>query len=602
MKSIALILMGSTVALLLGCATTTEPEDRVDSVEAEASGNPDVDYHLLIAEIALQRRQYVEAVKHYRSAALLSTDPDLAERATSVAFEYGLEAEALDSGNRWLSLDPDNVSAHRYVGLLNLRNRRAEEATGHFARILEALSDEPTAFQALLGLLGNEDNRQGATEVMRVLVEGHPDEANAHYALSRLALRSGDEVLALDGAARAVELQPDWEQAGMALAQAEVANGKVEEGLGRARELIAEHPETDLKLNYAELLLSQERDEEAEAQLEQLLHEEPGMPQAVRALAFVDMRRGDTEAAKARFSDLKLGGPYRDEAYYYLGRIAQNDEQHLQAIRFYSRVTGSRYAVSAQGQVGQIRHQLGDGETGIRHLDDFAAAHPRYGTPMTVAKSQLLAQMGRTPDAMSLLNDNLETRPGEPTLMDARARLYAYMAQQHSAEAQLREALELYNEGLDNHPGDGGLLYQRGFLYERMGKTRRAIGDLQALVKQRPDDPIALNALGYTLTDRTNRHREARGLIERAIELDPDNPAIIDSLGWVMHKQGKHEQALTRLKEAYELQNDPEIAAHIITVLWALERYEDAQELLERSLQEHPDNPPLQQVKQHISR
>ena len=58
-------------------------------------------------------------------------------------------------------------------------------------------------------------------------------------------------------------------------------------------------------------------------------------------------------------------------------------------------------------------------------------------------------------------------------------------------------------------------------------------------VSQWPDSPLSLNALGYTLADRTDRISEAEKLIRRALRYDPQSPAIIDSLGWVLYKQGK---------------------------------------------------------------
>ena len=93
-----------------------------------------------------------------------------------------------------------------------------------------------------------------------------------------------------------------------------------------------------------------------------------------------------------------------------------------------------------------------------------------------------------------------------------------------------------------------------------------------------PDNVAALNALGYTLADRTTRYREALELIDRARVADPGNAAIIDSHGWVLYRLGRHEEALVELRRAFVLNKDAEVAAHVAEVLWVLGRRDEARQ------------------------
>jgi Flp pilus assembly protein TadD len=104
---------------------------------------------------------------------------------------------------------------------------------------------------------------------------------------------------------------------------------------------------------------------------------------------------------------------------------------------------------------------------------------------------------------------------------------------------------------------------------------------------------VALNALGYTLADRTDRHREAYDYIEKALERAPENAAIIDSMGWVLHKLGRNEEALGYLEQAWALIRDPEVAAHIGDVLWALGRREEARTFIAEAMTLFPDDEKL---------
>ncbi len=100
-----------------------------------------------------------------------------------------------------------------------------------------------------------------------------------------------------------------------------------------------------------------------------------------------------------------------------------------------------------------------------------------------------------------------------------------------------------------------------------MDRLQESIDAYRSAVTRWPDSSQSLNALGYTLADRTDKLREAEKLIRKALRYDPNSPAIIDSLGWVLHKRGHHEKALEQLQIAYSRFPDHEVAAHVVDVL-----------------------------------
>jgi tetratricopeptide (TPR) repeat protein len=153
------------------------------------------------------------------------------------------------------------------------------------------------------------------------------------------------------------------------------------------------------------------------------------------------------------------------------------------------------------------------------------------------------------------------------------------------------DAIDLYSESLTQLPGSTELLYARAMAAVRAEQLPLAEQDLRAIIQNDPDNAIALNALGYTLADLTDRHREALRLIETALALDPDNPAILDSMGWVLYRLGRSEAALPYLQRAAREDPHPEIVAHLIEVLWVLERREEANEWIARYADEHVGEP-----------
>lgn len=96
------------------------------------------------------------------------------------------------------------------------------------------------------------------------------------------------------------------------------------------------------------------------------------------------------------------------------------------------------------------------------------------------------------------------------------------------------------------------------------GDFQSAETTLRALLKQSPRNPIALNNLGYFLTERNVKLDEALELIQKALKIDPTNPSYLDSLGWAYFKLGKLTEAEKYLKDALRFDSSsPTINEHL---------------------------------------
>ncbi|NNC55170.1 MAG: tetratricopeptide repeat protein [Pseudomonadales bacterium] len=128
-------------------------------------------------------------------------------------------------------------------------------------------------------------------------------------------------------------------------------------------------------------------------------------------------------------------------------------------------------------------------------------------------------------------------------------------------------------------------------LSEKLDELDLVERDLRYVLDREPNNPIALNALGYILADRTTRYTEALQLIEKALALKPGDPAIMDSLGWVQFKLGRNQEALQNLQRAYEIFPDDEIAAHLIEVHWSMQQLRDAKAVYKSIRKQHDEHP-----------
>ncbi len=590
MKHVRLLLF----ACLAGCAATrtTAPEDRRVAVDS----------YVLLGQVALEQQQPEEATGHYLNAALVSEDAAVAERATRMAHRLGLTDLGLAAVERWREIAPGDERSYWFSAIFETRSRRLGRAIDDFTTLIDRLDDAGAGLALVIDALTAEPDSAAGTVIISALNEAFPGTAEGHYGVATLALRSGNFDLALENAAAASELAPDWLEIQLLYARTLLGAGRTDEGLALAAELADEHDDPEVRLQYAELLLSAGRGDDAAVILTEILADNPGMPEAVRALAFHALTSEDFDGAAERFNELRSDPRYQNESFFYLGRIAERQEEYLRATRSYSRVIDGSHVVEAQVRVASIlRLEMDDPEGALRHLEEFGNANPRFSSEMLLARSQLLLQMREPEQAVRLFDAALAEDSADPALHAAHVRLYVILAQDAMEQADYDAAETSIDEGLDRYPGNISLRYSRALLLQEQGRHRRSVDVLEALVAENPNDASLLNALGYLLTDQfDHRHDEARGYIQRALAMNPDSAAIIDSMGWVLFKLGDYDAALEYLERAWRLEQDPEIAAHLVDVRWALGEREAALEFLESSLEEHPDDQHLRDVSRRL--
>jgi len=155
---------------------------------------------------------------------------------------------------------------------------------------------------------------------------------------------------------------------------------------------------------------------------------------------------------------------------------------------------------------------------------------------------------------------------------------------------RLDEAVEVFSAGLKELPGNSDLLYARAMTEDKLGQLAAMERDLKQIISRDPDNVDALNALGYSLADRTTRYDEALGYIKRALELRPDSYFVLDSMGWINYRLGHYQEAVTYLRRALDLSSDSEIAAHLTEVLWVMGDKEGARTVWDKALKVAPGN------------
>jgi tetratricopeptide (TPR) repeat protein len=207
-----------------------------------------------------------------------------------------------------------------------------------------------------------------------------------------------------------------------------------------------------------------------------------------------------------------------------------------------------------------------------------------------------LGKLGRVDEARRYLADlPAVTQEQRVQVQQADAQVLRDAGDNATAYAVLTGALERY-------PDDPDLLYDVAMVAEKLDRIDVVEAKLTRLIELKPSNAHALNALGYTLVDRTPRIAEGLALIERALTLAPDDPFILDSVGWAHFRMGRLDEAEKNLRRAMEQRPDPEIAAHLGEVLWAKGERARAQDVWQSQLKSTPDNAVLLETVRRLTR
>lgn len=167
---------------------------------------------------------------------------------------------------------------------------------------------------------------------------------------------------------------------------------------------------------------------------------------------------------------------------------------------------------------------------------------------------------------------------------------------------QWKEAEAIYDgliaESQPPKPTDWSLYFARAACREQLDRWSEAEADLKQALQLAPDQPEALNFLGYSWVSKGKNLSEGLALLQKAVSLRPDSGYIIDSLGWAQFQMGDYASAVDTLESAVSMDpQDPELNEHLGDAYWRVGRRIEARFQWTRALGQNPakdDKPELE--------
>lgn len=516
--------------------------------------DPETMYALLTAEIAAQRGRYDITLLNYVQQARDTKDLAIIQRAFRIAQYLKASNAQLQLSKTLAEVKPNDIEANQLAAFHHARNKKYEEAMVYMERIVELNGDADLDRLAAHSKALSQEEQQTLLGLYTELYQRHPNNPEVIFGLAVMQKNTGHTDEAITTLAPLLVKLPDYQPAIVLQAGLLFDQGNLEEAIQYLEAQTDKFPENrKMGTLYGRLLIDNKQLDEAQSVFEDLMNRFPEVAGLRLSYALVSLENNDEEEAVKQLNLLLDSEQHTNESHFYLGRVADKNKETEKAIQHYLNV-----------------------ESGTHFYSSLSRA------------SFLLAQEDRLNEALIRLEKLRKTLPDQAEqfwLIEANLLL-------DINEDDL--ALGSINIALMEFPNSTKLLYSRSMLLDKADRLDEMEADLRIILEAEPENAVALNALGYTLANKTTRLIEAFDLISKAHEINPTNPAILDSLGWVYYKMGNLEKALEYLQSAYSVFPDPEVAAHLGEVLWKNGDREEAVSLWQESLKKESSNTMVQ--------
>lgn len=460
------------------------------------------------------------------------------------------------------------------------------------------LSPEIATFKLAEALVNGGKTRQ-AIDVLSQIVADDPDNANAVQLLSRaIQLSKGDEAAkAVSGLEQAVFANPDSPSLVNLLAETYVRSGSVDRAAltfeSAATKLMAfNRPMAAVYfVSLGEMYAKAERLDDANASYERAI--------SARGLD-----------AAAEFSDderIFLRDVF--ERMIRAAKAANRADKVLGLIERARKTFGPEDSF-ADRQLTIFYRDGGKREDALRVVQAQRVRMPN-DEGLARQEASLLTELGRVDEAveghrkfMAARSSSSVTQSGNSVGFSPPLDLYSnllFISTLYTHAGRGKEAIEAANQALAAARGAERRQIARLSIATAMqvsGDFAGAESTLREILKESPNNPIALNNFGYFLLERGERFEEALTMIRKAVDTDPTNPSYLDSLGWANFKLGKFAEAELYLKEA--LRQDASSATineHLGDVYLAQSRSDQAKAYWQRALKLASDEKDISRLK-----
>jgi len=457
--------------------------------------------------------------------------------------------------------NPDDLSQYAFLANLYVSMDEYDKAEEIYLNILKKNPKDYENMLLLGALYARQKKFDKARETLEKLVKLNPQSFVAYHYLAKIYMETDQFDKARSSFDKALEL--NWSpylafEAAFFLEK----RGFQEDALKLYRQIIEDDEANErVRTMVISLLLKMNRIDEAIVEFEELL------PFATDSLKI-----------ELNLSRLLLDRKRYDEAIKHLQNILDNDPEFN----------------NARILMAVAYHDKGDVAAAIENLKKVESGSDEY-EDATVLLVKIMEEEDDYFAAIKLLRERIS---GEQT---RRKSFYPALAALLQDRENTAEAIEVFQEAFKLYPDDKELLLEYAIFQDESGNVDGALATMAKVLDINPDEPYALNYMGYTWAERGEKLDKALEYVKKALEIKPDDGFIRDSFGWVLFKMGRNNEALEELKKSLELEgDDPTINEHIGDVYQQLGKDKEALAAWKRALELQKDEVKKKLIKKKI--
>lgn len=492
----------------------------------------------------------------------------------------GRYEEALEAYEKAVVCDSAADYVIRNLTVLLLRMNRKQQAMDWVEKLIQANPGDQKVklFQAdLFGAMGEGDT---AIALYQAYLAEQPNDPEVLLKLGKQYLGKLDYLKARDSFEQLVAIEPDSLLGHYYLARLyrELKfNQKAADAYQKTLDL---NWTPQLVLEAADFFESQKMTDRAVTLYQELLGDDESSEDAANRLVRLYLAKKQPEKALEVLTELRGNALDNQKVDLAIGRIYMDQQKYQEAIGiFREMLTRDPDLTLARSLLAMALYESGEHSQAKALLKEVKPDDQGFDDALSLLV-KMYADDKEFTKAIALLTKAIkESKDDSQNYEFALSSLYEEQGKLADAERVLLDSLRRY-------PEEEAGYFTYGMFLERHGRLAEAIAQMEKVLVINPDDPLALNYIGYSWAERGVRLPEALEYIKRAIEQRPDDGFIQDSLGWVYFKMGELQQAVEALEKAIALEpDDPTIYEHLGDAYLAFQKPQLALDNYKKSLE-----------------
>lgn len=507
-------------------------------------------------------------------------------------------AKAITQFGKILQKYPNNAAAQYSMANTLLKTNKVSEALTHASKA-HSLDKDNKFYSLLLAEIFVKQKRYGeAEELYEALLKKGAE--NVEYGIELAAIYLFDDkpdkaLETYNKVEREIGLNEEITRQKQRIY---LKQNKIDKAIEEAEKLVASEPgETDYLLEGAELLIANDRTDQAINWIDRALKINNDLPQAHVLLADIYRKKGDTDRVSKEIN-LVLSNPNLEAGLKarvlssYVGMTGENSAAQQDALVMAQNLAKtSPTDAKAQIMVADLLMQQGK-KTEAR--DAYAKAARLDGSIYEVwgALLQLDGELNQVDSLLEHSQQALEVFPTQGLFWYSNGSANLYKRKYQQAVDALEESKKLL--ATSNNEIKKGIDAQLGDAYNGLGEHAKSDEAYEAVLKVDPLNDHVLNNYSYFLSLRKENLPRALQLAQKLVERNPTNATYLDTYAWVLYTSKDYAKAKQYLEKAVA---DPAVSGTIIEhygdVLYQLGQPDKAAEQWKRAKTKGGGSPDL---------